>query len=136
MIEFNIAPNTQVGRIVIPEQVYEHENVYHTEPYNRAGEFVEAMVSDTYSEFCRRWFHLAGFKELLEDIDEYYNRFGYGKYSELVKNHSPILPTIGGITPAIQFGHRYNGIQSSITLFDNSRPSSLDFKSLSEVVNG
>ena len=134
MIEFNIAPNTQIGRIVIPEQVYEHENIYHTEPYNRAGEFVEAMVSDTYSEFCRRWFHLAGFKELLEDIDEYYNRFGYGKYSELVKNHSPILPTIGGIAPAIQFDHRYNGIQSSITIFDNNRPIDLNFKTLSEVV--
>ena len=136
MVEFGIAPNTQIGKIIVPEQVYLYENVYHNPMYNRGGDFIENMVSDTYSEFCRRWFHLGGFKELLEDIDEYYSLFGFGKYSELVKKNSPILPCASPIVPAISFSHRYNGIQSSITLFNNDRPDGMNFKTLSEAYNG
>ena len=74
MGEDNIAPNTQIGKIEIPEKVYKDENAYGIEPekYSRGGEFIENMVTDNHIEFCHRWFHLANFTEMLDDIDEYY----------------------------------------------------------------
>ena len=81
-LENNIAPNTQIGRIVIPDQVYDHENFYNNPKYQRGGEFVENMVTDNIIEFCHRWFHFASFMELLQDIQQYYQgkHFGSGNY--------------------------------------------------------
>ena len=74
MLEFNIAPNTQYGKIVIPDKVYKNENAYGTaeEQYSRGGEFIENLVTDNIIEFCKRWYYLAGVNEIIEDIDEYY----------------------------------------------------------------
>ena len=71
-LEFNIAPNTLIGKIEIPNKVYDHENKYKLEKYSRAGEFVENMVTDNEIEFCHRWFHLANFMELLDDANEFF----------------------------------------------------------------
>ena len=40
------------------------------------------MVTDNIIEFCHRWFHFAGFMELLKDIQEYYRgkHFGANDY--------------------------------------------------------
>jgi hypothetical protein len=46
----------------------------------RAGEFVENLVSDNIIEFGKRWLHLAGVKDLILDIEEFYNRY-YKSYS-------------------------------------------------------
>ena len=83
-LENNIAPNTQVGRIVIDKQIYDHENVYNNPKYQRGGEFVENMVTDNIIEFCHRWFHFAGFMELLEDIKEFNQNLylGVGEYRD------------------------------------------------------
>ena len=83
MSEFNIAPNTQIGRIEINSKVYNNENTYKIpeEKYSRGGEFIENLVTDNHIEFCHRWFKLANVEEMIEDVDEYYNRFGFGKYS-------------------------------------------------------
>lgn len=72
-MEFNIAPDTQVGRIDIPNRVYLNENVYMNPKYSRSGEFIENMVTDTAIEFCHRWFQLADFGQFLEDMKEYFN---------------------------------------------------------------
>jgi hypothetical protein len=78
--ENNIAPNTQVGRIDIPNKVYENENAYMNDKYSRGGEFIENMVTDNIIEFGKRWFHLAGFNEMLKDIEEY-NKINFTSYS-------------------------------------------------------
>ena len=75
ILEHNIAPNTQIGRIIIDEKVYANENAYMNEKYSRGGEFIENLVTDNIIEFCKRWLHLAGFKEFMEDYYEYCNKF-------------------------------------------------------------
>ena len=72
LIEFNISPNTQIGRIDIPEKVYQFENTYANPKYSRSGEFIENMVTDTIIEFCHRWFHWANIEEFLVDMNEFY----------------------------------------------------------------
>lgn len=71
-LENNIAPNTQIGKIIIEEQVYNNENRYGNDKYERGGEFIENLVCDNIILFAHRWFRLANFKEMLSDIDEYY----------------------------------------------------------------
>ena len=82
--ELNIASNTQVGKIEIPHKVYNRENTYKEENYSRSGEFIENMVVDNTIEFCERWFHLAGIKELIADIDELTEKTKHEKYSSFI----------------------------------------------------
>lgn len=103
--ELNIAPNTQIGRIVIPDKVYKFENMYNIEEgkYSRSGEFIENMVTDNVIDFCSRWFNLEGVSDFLNTVDEYYQNVSlmkFDKYSEIDKmchnkGWSPIRP----ITP-------------------------------------
>ena len=79
MREFGIAPNTQIGKIEIEQEVHQWENPFDYNKYCRGGQFIQDFCSHNFIEFSRRWFHLAGFKEMLEDMDEYfamYNSFG------------------------------------------------------------
>jgi DNA polymerase elongation subunit (family B) len=127
MGEFNIAPNTQIGRIDIPEKVYDHENTYHidAEKYSRSGEFIENMVTDNLIEYCHRWFHLANFKEILQDIDEYYSRDNMDKFGNLFSagfrsgsKQSPIIPTSYNSTMnPIEFG-RTSKVETPIVFFN------------------
>lgn len=130
MLEFNIAPNTQIGRIIIPDKIYEHENTYKIdeEKYSRSGEFIENMVTNNVIEYCKRWFHLAGIEEFIHDIDEYYGE-DYGKFSNLQKAgfSSPIIPVSDSIQSAISFTG--SKVQSPI-IFYNNRPSNLNYEDL------
>ena len=72
-IENNIASNTQIGKIVIEDKVFENENRFCDDKYSRGGEFIENLVCDNIIEFSSRWLHLATFTELLNDIQEYYS---------------------------------------------------------------
>lgn len=102
MGELNIAPNTQIGKVEIPQKVYDDENAYGIEDskYSRGGEFIENLVTDNILDYCSRWFHLGNIRDVLDDIDEFYNRIGIGRYSNLVSagygtntGFTPILPT-------------------------------------------
>lgn len=70
--EFNLAPNTQIGFINIPNEVHKDENPGKNPKYTRSGAYLDDLISDNYIEFARRWFHLASFRELYEDIVDYY----------------------------------------------------------------
>ena len=74
------------------DKVYEHENAFDVDKYSRGGEFVENLVTDNEIEFCHRWLRLANFQELIEDIDEYYNKFSCMSYSESINPLCPIRP--------------------------------------------
>lgn len=125
MLEFNIAPNTQVGRIIIPNKVYQNENAYRIpeEKYSRGGEFIENMVTDNIIEFCKRWFNLAGFSEVLEDIDEFYQNRGFGRFSNLMKAgfaQSPIIPVSDYVQSPIEFTG--SPVQNPIIFYNKKTP--------------
>ena len=68
---FNMAPNTQEGKIIIDHQVHNLENPFNMEFYDRGGQFIQDFVSYNFIEFCRRWFNFPSFREWLEDLQEY-----------------------------------------------------------------
>lgn len=76
MREFNIAPNTQIGKIIIDQEVHENENPFKYDKYCRSGQFLEDFRSGNIVEFCHRWLHLANYEEFLEDMKEYMDRYG------------------------------------------------------------
>ena len=93
MNEFNIATNTQIGKIDIPTKVYKHENAYQIQGYTRSGEFIENLVTDNIIEFFKRWFNLGGIIEVLQDINEYYSEYNLGNYQQMMNNLlCPIMP--------------------------------------------
>lgn len=70
--EFNIAANTQVGMLQIPEKVHCKENRLNDSQWSRAGSFMEDMQSNVWLEFAHRWFGLANYAELYSDIEEFF----------------------------------------------------------------
>ena len=70
--EFNMAPNTQIGMIEIPNKVHEFENRSHQEKFSRAGAFIEDLASKNYLDFGHRWLHLGNYEEVFSDIVEYW----------------------------------------------------------------
>lgn len=70
--EFNIAPNTQIGKIVIENSVFANENVFNDADFDRGGSFIDDFTSRNYLILCSRWFGMANYLDLTKDIIEYY----------------------------------------------------------------
>lgn len=70
--ENNMASDTIVGKILITDPVHKYENPYHEEMYDRGGQYVEDLITGNSLEFGRRWLHLANFRELIQDVNEYF----------------------------------------------------------------
>lgn len=70
--ENNMAPDNIIGKIFIDNPVHKLENPYHEEMYDRGGQYIEDLVTGNALEFGRRWLQLATFKELLADVEEYF----------------------------------------------------------------
>ena len=89
ILENNIAPNTQIGRIVIEDpndqnkefSLEEHPDMYSsddsTAKYSRGGEFLENLMCNNPIEFGRRWLGLGDIYDVINDIREFYNYNGY-----------------------------------------------------------
>lgn len=72
-IENNMSPNTQIGMIIIPDKVYNNENSVGRDPYSRSGEYIDNLISGNIIEFCKRYFHLAGYEDMINDLFEYFS---------------------------------------------------------------
>ena len=70
--ENNLAPNTQIGKIILPEQLDPKENRFNNDYFDRAVYFVEDLVSHDRINFCERYLHLAGYEQMFDDIIEYF----------------------------------------------------------------
>lgn len=71
--EFNIAPNTQIGKVILKNKVFEGENRRKDDKYSREGQFMEDLQSHVFLEFGQRWLHLGGYEDLYDDIIEYFD---------------------------------------------------------------
>lgn len=71
--EHNTSPDTIIGKVEIDEQIFKNENPFNY-TLNRGGSFMDDWTTDNPVEFGRRWFGLAGYRDLLEDVNEYMTR--------------------------------------------------------------
>ena len=100
-IQNNMGPNTQIGKIIIDDKVFANENPFDNPFYDRGGQFLEDYTSGELLEFASRWYGFANYKELLDDIIEYFTQ-----------KQIPINPLyIDGFTKGIVCGDNlYKGI--------------------------
>ena len=73
--EYCMSINTLIGRINIPQKVYDKENGLHNAKYTRSGQFIEDLTSDCPILFCHRWMHIADIREMYNDILEYFSSY-------------------------------------------------------------
>ena len=68
-----MAPNTQIGKILLPYKVHDKEGHIPSEnfKFNRSREFSEDFTSKDWLEFASRWLHLADYETMLNDINEF-----------------------------------------------------------------
>ena len=76
MRQMNMAQNTMIGFIHIPKPVFENENRYQVERFVRGGSYLEDLQSGVFLEFGSRWFCLASYAELYEDVINYLGMCG------------------------------------------------------------
>lgn len=102
-IQNNMGPNTQIGKIKINQPVHELENPFKNPFYDRGGQFLEDYTSDDVLEFTSRWFGFATYKELLDDIIEY--------YTLLSRSINPIY--INGLYKGVSYidNNEYQGVK-------------------------
>lgn len=69
----NMAPYTQLGKYNINVPVWDKENPFNKENFNRGGQFLEDYMTRNYLEFCHRWLRLADYGDLIDDVIHYCN---------------------------------------------------------------
>ena len=67
-----MAPNTQVGKVLLPEKLDKNENRFNNENFDRSVWFIEDYVSHDRLNFCQRYIKLASYEEMFDDIIEYF----------------------------------------------------------------
>lgn len=70
--QYNMAPNTQIGKIIIPDKVHRLEDPFHNEFYDRGAQYLEDFTSADYVSFCHRWLNYADFRQFIEDMQYYF----------------------------------------------------------------
>lgn len=104
--QYNIACNTQIGKVIIPDKIHDMENRRHSENWERGGSFFEDYHTRNFILIGNKWFKLPGVLELYKYIMKFFNTElqpssmlgfepGPRKYTQ------PITILEGGIAPII-----------------------------------
>jgi len=83
--ENNMAPHTQIAKIIIEQAVYANENPFKNKYYTRGGNFLEDYMTRSILELCRKWFSLGSYGELIDDVINYINN------KNLMYNPTPFI---------------------------------------------
>ena len=123
ILENNLAPNTQIGKILIEDpndprksfSLNEHPDMYSSSDeiakYSRGGEFLENLMSGNPLEFGRRWMGLGDVYDVIDDIKEYYRFNGYiGRPIDHKINESIYFVKGDHIEALEYYTHRPSGI--------------------------
>lgn len=93
--QFNVLAHTQIGFIILANNIHAKQNRTHYEYYTAGGQYIEDLQSHNWLEFCCRWFGLADFNEL------------YNYTREIFTNEiRPSIP-LAHNTPAMEDGYYY-----------------------------
>lgn len=85
--EHNMAPNTQIGKIIIQDKVHSLENPFNNPKYDRGGQFIEDLTSQNLISFCSRWLGFASFREWLADLEYYYLHYEMPRFNLYPKSN-------------------------------------------------
>ena len=109
--ENNLAPNTLISKITIPNKVHKKENNFFNKFYDRGGAYIEDLMSENYIEFSHRWLGLANVKEMIDDLKEYFTNYPFVNMTDLNEINHPVY------TP-IKFVDKEKFVYSPIVYYD------------------
>ena len=109
--ENNLAPNTLISKITIPNKVHKKENNFFNKFYDRGGAYIEDLMSENYIEFSHRWLGLANVKEMIDDLKEYFTNHPFVNMTDLDEINHPVY------TP-IKFVDKEKFVYSPIVYYD------------------
>ena len=72
--QWNIASNTQIGKVEIADKVHDKENQARMQAWERSIGFMEDLQSHVWLEFCSRWFNLADYTTLYHEVEEFFTK--------------------------------------------------------------
>ena len=72
-IQNNMAPNTMIGKIILPDQINIDENKFMSESFDRSTSFIEDMLSCNWIDFMHRWYGLPSYEEMYDLIYKYFS---------------------------------------------------------------
>ena len=111
-----MAPNTIIAHLNIPEIIHNFENRFNREAkaYSREGQFMEDLQSHVWLEFFTRWFHLASYSEMYDDVIDYYTRENnaYGKLNIHLPN--------GKVSPFDKVPYKNNKKKAFIKIYSDN----------------
>lgn len=98
--EYNMAPHTQIGRIIIDDVINKNENRFNDEDYDRSGAFIDDINSRNYVTLCTRWFNMPTYSDLYNQIIKHYNYLflkpinsdGYLSPMKIISDYNEIHP--------------------------------------------
>ena len=70
--ENNMAPNTQHGKVIIPEQIDPRENRFNNPTFDRTVWFIEDYISGDWLNFGNRYLNLPSYEEAYDIIYKYF----------------------------------------------------------------
>lgn len=70
--QFNIIASSQIGLVIINQQVHKKENQRKLGFWTRGGAFVRDIQSHVWLEVCHRWFGLADYTELYHEVEDFF----------------------------------------------------------------
>ena len=73
LIQNNMAANTMLGKILLPEQISVDENKFASDGFDRSTFFIEDYLSGNWIDFCHRWFKLPDYEEMFNLIYTYFS---------------------------------------------------------------
>lgn len=96
--QFNLAINTIIGKILIDDKIYEKENQFNMNIFERGSKFIEDYITRNIIIFCSRWLKLANFNELCDDVEEYFTTIKPNLYSGIgLYNSEGLINSVGFI---------------------------------------
>lgn len=136
MREFNIAPHTQIGRIIIDEPVHDKENRFDFDKYVRGGAFLDELQTQSYLEFCSRWLHMGTYENLIDDIISYFNDIKSRYRSPKIFDTNGNINMIHFINPDVEPPKfiSYHEDDKPIRVFQTYQP--INKEKLNEILDG
>ena len=91
--QFNIAPNTQIGMVIIDREFSHLQSIISNNTV--AGAFMEDIQSQVWIEFASRWFYLADYTTLYHEVEYFFTNIMNPMYGlRLFTRQGLIIPMI------------------------------------------
>ena len=98
--EYNIAPNTQIGKLIIHGVEFTHMEFARSNN-SVAGAFMEDIQSQVWLEFGSRWFNLADFATLCKEVFWFFTNVMNPIYGLRLYNENGLIDPMNMIKPGL-----------------------------------